>query len=90
MTKEKTKQFVDVSEKESVLNHLVLFNDHVNSFDFVIESLVEVCDHNPMQAENCAMIAHYKGKCSIKNGSLTELEPIHHALSNRQLTVEIQ
>jgi ATP-dependent Clp protease adaptor protein ClpS len=90
MTKEKTKQFVDVSEKERVRNHLVLFNDHVNSFDFVIESLVEVCGHNPMQAENCAMIAHYRGKCSVKSGSFSELEPIHNALSNRQLTVEIQ
>jgi ATP-dependent Clp protease adaptor protein ClpS len=90
MTKEKTKIVVDVDEKESLLNRLILFNDEVNTFDFVIDSLVEVCNHNPMQAENCAMIAHYKGRCSVKNGSLDELEPIHNILSDRQLTVEIQ
>ena len=90
MTREKTKGIVDVSEKEVLLKKLILFNDDVNSFDFVIDALVEVCKHNPMQAENCAMIAHYKGRCSVKNGSFNELEPIHSALSNRQLTVEIQ
>lgn len=90
MTREKTKEVVNVSEKEVLQKRLILFNDDVNSFDFVIDSLVEVCEHNPMQAENCAMIAHYKGRCSVKNGSINELEPIHSALCDRQLTVEIQ
>lgn len=90
MTKEKNKAIVEINEKEELQNKLILFNDDVNSFDFVIDSLVEVCEHNPMQAENCAMIAHYKGRCSVKNGSINELEPIHSALSDRQLTVEIQ
>jgi len=90
MTKEKTKSDVFVSEKEELGKKLVLFNDEVNTFDFVIDSLVNVCNHNAMQAENCAMIAHYKGRCSVKNGSFTELEPLHTALSDRQLIVEIQ
>lgn len=90
MTKEKTKAIADISEKEMLKKKLVLFNDDVNTFDFVINSLIEVCEHNAMQAENCAMIAHYKGRCSVKNGSFNELEPIHNALSGRQLTVEIQ
>ncbi len=90
MTREKTKSVVDVSEEEELQKKLILFNDEVNTFDFVIDSLVEVCKHDAMQAENCAMIAHYKGKCSVKNGSFNELEPIHNALSSRELTVEIQ
>ncbi len=90
MTREKTKSVVDVSEEEALQKRLILFNDEVNTFDFVIDSLVEICNHDAMQAENCAMIAHYKGKCSVKNGSFNELEPIHNALSSRELTVEIQ
>lgn len=90
MTKEKTKKEVDLDESIGFGNRLILFNDEVNTFDFVIDSLVEVCEHNPMQAENCAMIAHYKGKCSVKNGSFEELEPFYHELSSRKLTVEIQ
>ena len=90
MTKEKTKFESEISETEVKSNQLILFNDEVNSFDFVIDSLVEVCNHNPMQAENCAMIAHYKGKCSVMKGSFKHLETYFIELSNRQLTVEIQ
>ncbi len=90
MTREKAKTIVEINEKEDLEKRLILFNDEVNSFDFVINSLIEICEHNAMQAENCAMIAHYKGKCSVKNGSFNELEPFHNALSDRQLTVEIQ
>ena len=55
---------------------LVLYNDEVNTFDFVIESLVEVCKHEPEQAEQCAWIAHFKGKCSVRSGDLDELKPL--------------
>ena len=65
---------------------LVLFNDDVNSFDFVIESLVEVCDHDPVQAEQCALIAHYNGKCGIKLGTLVELLPMNNELNNRGIS----
>ena len=65
---------------------LILFNDDVNSFDFVIESLVEVCDHDPEQAEQCAMIAHFKGKCGIKVGTLKELTPMNNELNNRGIS----
>ena len=71
-------------------NQLLLFNDDVNSFDFVIETLVEVCQHDPMQAEQCAWIAHLKGKCTVKSGEFTELKPIHDEMSNRGLTVSIE
>jgi ATP-dependent Clp protease adaptor protein ClpS len=90
MTKEKEflspeDQVVDFQEKK-----LILFNDEVNTFDFVIESLVEVCDHTYEQAETCAWITHYKGKCQIKSGSDDLLQPIKSELLNRKLTVSIE
>lgn len=71
-------------------NKLVLFNDDVHSFDFVIEALVEVCSHELLQAEQCTLIVHYKGKCAVKNGTWDELEPLCTALLDRGLTAEIQ
>jgi ATP-dependent Clp protease adaptor protein ClpS len=70
--------------------HIVLFNDDVNTFDWVIHSLVEICDHSPDQAEQCAYIVHYRGKCDVKNGSYEELEPMCTALLDRGLSAEIQ
>ena len=61
-----------------------------NTFDFVIQVLIDVCEHDSMQAENCAMIAHYKGKCQIMNGTNRELVPYYTELTNRKLTVEIK
>ncbi len=78
----------DTNKEEQ--KRLILYNDDVNTFDFVIETLVEVCEHDPFQAENCALIAHFKGKCPVKNGSFTELKPIYQEMSNRKLTVEIK
>jgi ATP-dependent Clp protease adaptor protein ClpS len=52
---------------------LVLFNDDVHSFDFVIEALMEVCGHELLQAEQCTVLVHYKGKCAVKNGTWEEL-----------------
>jgi ATP-dependent Clp protease adaptor protein ClpS len=76
---------VEVEEKK-----LVLFNDEVNTFDFVIQSLMDVCCHEPMQAEQCTLIVHYNGKCAVKNGSWEKLEPMCTALLDRGLTAEIQ
>lgn len=69
---------------------LVLFNDEVHSFDFVIEALMDVCGHELLQAEQCTVIVHYKGKCAVKNGTWEELEPMCTALLERGLTAEIQ
>ncbi len=87
--KEKEKAEVDILEKETDLYDLVLFNDDFNTFDWVIESLVEVCKHDPLQAEQCAFIVHFKGKCTVKSADFTTLEPLHRELSNRNLTVDI-
>jgi ATP-dependent Clp protease adaptor protein ClpS len=76
---------VEVEEKK-----LILFNDEVNTFDFVIQSLMDVCRHEPLQAEQCTLIVHYNGKCAVKNGSWEKLEPMCTALLDRGLTAEIQ
>ena len=68
---------------------LVLFNDDVNTFDFVTDTLIDVCGHDELQAEQCALIVHYKGKCAVKSGSHTELKPPFKEMSNRDLTVAI-
>jgi len=68
---------------------LVLFNDDVNTFDDVIRWLIEICEHEAMQAEQCAYIVHHAGKCSVKTGSWDELEPKATALLDRGLSVEI-
>lgn len=69
---------------------LIVHNDNVNSFDWVIQSFVEVLKHSHTQAEQCAMIIHYKGKCSVKDGSYDELEPYKDTLGNRGLNVTIE
>lgn len=78
----------DVAISET--SKLVLFNDEVNTFDFVIESLISVCGHDLLQAEQCTLLVHYKGKCEVKNGEFTKLEPMCTALLDRGLTAEIQ
>ncbi len=69
---------------------LLLYNDDVNTFDFVIKSLVEICNHNNEQAEQCAYITHYKGKCDIKSGSFELLKPMKNILIDRGLSVTIE
>ena len=88
-TQTETEEEVLVLTETEKQNNIVLFNDDVNTFDFVIESLVQYCKHDPVQAEQCAFIVHYKGKCSVKNGSYEELEPICTRLLELGLSAEI-
>ena len=76
-------------EEENEENKLVLYNDDVNTFDFVIESLIKVCKHTLEQAEQCTMLVHYKGKCTVKTGDMETLMPMHQKLLGRGLTSEI-
>ena len=80
---------VAVLEMEDEVYKLVLWNDDVNTFDFVIESLIEICGHTLEQAEQCTILVHYKGKCTVKTGSLKVLKPMHEKLLSRSLTSEI-
>lgn len=76
--------------ESNIENVLVLYNDDVNSFDHVILFLTLICDHTPVQAEQCAMIAHNNGKCIIKKGNYLKLEKMKYRLEEVNLTVEIQ
>ncbi len=69
---------------------LIVFNDDVNTFDHVINSLIKVCKHNPIQAEQCTHIIHFNGKCQVKRGEYEKLEPMCTALLDRGITAEIQ
>jgi ATP-dependent Clp protease adaptor protein ClpS len=69
---------------------LIVFNDDVNTFDHVIESLIKICKHEPEQAEQCTWIIHYNGKCQVKRGEFEKLEPLCTALLERGLSAEIQ
>ena len=89
MTPEKLQPADDTQELSAHENDLILFNDDVNTFDFVIETLIDVCGHDPYQAEQCAMIAHYNGKCAVKSGTIQELKPPHDEMLNRKLNVTI-
>lgn len=79
-----------VEEKLSAGYTLLLYNDDVNTFDHVIESLVEVCKHQLLQAEQCAVLVHYTGKCAIKSGEYETLEPMCTALLDRGLSAKIE
>lgn len=83
-------ELVETDTETGTGGSLVLFNDEVNSFDFVIESLIDVCGHDPLQAEQCTIIVHFKGKCAVKDGTWEKLEPMCTALLDRGLTAEIQ
>ena len=88
-TKKKEQKGYDVSEKETNLHEIVLFNDDVNTFDFVIDSLIEVCDHTMEQAEQCTLLVHYKGKCTVKTGEYSDLKPRCTSLLTKGLSAEI-
>lgn len=80
-------------EKEESLSHdknLVLLNDDVNAFEYVIKILTKVCGHDPLQAEQCASLAHYTGKCQIKRGELVVLKHIQKELNEKGLKVIIE
>jgi ATP-dependent Clp protease adaptor protein ClpS len=76
-------------EQVAINNEIVLFNDDVNTFDHVIETLIIVCDHTAEQAEQCAILVHYKGKCTVKTGSYEELKPKCSLLLEAGLSAEI-
>jgi len=69
---------------------LVLYNDDVNSFDHVIDCLINYCGHDAFQAEQCAIIVHFKGKCTVKEGEYDKLVPIANTLLNRGLKVKVE
>lgn len=88
-TKEKIQEEIDVLEQETHKYEIVLHNDDVNTFDHVIDSLVLVCEHTELQAEQCAMLVHFKGKCAVKTGEFDYLKPRCSKLLSLGLSAEI-
>ena len=87
--KEKKKEEIDILEQEVNQHEIVLFNDDVHTFDYVINSLIDVCEHTMEQAEQCTYLVHYKGKCAVKTGEFDELKPKCSKLLDLGLSAEI-
>lgn len=85
-----TEELVETDVAEKSESALVLYNDDVNTFDHVITCLVKYCKHELLQAEQCAHIVHFKGKCAVKHGTVRKLKPIASALLDKGLSVEIE
>ncbi|UYW02429.1 ATP-dependent Clp protease adaptor ClpS [Flavobacterium agricola] len=88
--KEEVLEEVSIKDLLSDSYEIILFNDDHNTFDHVIKTLIKVCKHDNLQAEQCALLVHYTGKCGVKTGSRKELEPLCSKLLDADLTVEIQ
>lgn len=69
---------------------LILYNDDFNTFEHVINCLVKYCKHDIYQAEQCAWIVHTKGKCRVKSGEYTDLEPLCTALCDQGLSATVE
>lgn len=76
----------EISEEYKVILH----NDEVNTFDWVIECLIDICKHDELQAEQCALLVHYKGKAVVKVGGIEEMKNICEALCNRDLAAAVE
>ncbi|MEL6304406.1 MAG: ATP-dependent Clp protease adaptor ClpS [Bacteroidota bacterium] len=88
-TQEKSSEALLVEEDVKKQHEIVLFNDDVNTFDHVIDTLIKVCDHTPEQAEQCSLIVHYNGKCTVKTGEYNDLKPRCSKLLDAGLSAEI-
>ncbi|MES2381669.1 MAG: ATP-dependent Clp protease adaptor ClpS [Bacteroidota bacterium] len=92
MSKEKTKELAEVDVLDAIESgaKVVLYNDDVNTFDWVIECLCEICEHETLQAEQCAMLVHFKGKALVKKGEEDKMKSICQALCDRGLSAVVE
>lgn len=88
-TIEKVRERVSIQEVTAKNNEIIVYNDDVNTFDHVIETLMRVCEHTAEQAEQCSLIVHYNGKCTVKTGSIDKLKPQCTQLLEAGLSAEI-
>jgi ATP-dependent Clp protease adaptor protein ClpS len=87
---EDTDVLTDVLTEETIGFNLIVWNDEVNSFEWVIETLVKICGHSPEQAEQCAIIIHFKGKYAVKSGTYEDLKPQCDAINDRRINATIE
>lgn len=87
-----TREAEDVAILEEVLHpfQLIVWNDEVNTFEWVIETLIEICGHTQEQAEQCAYIIHFRGKYAVKQGSMEDLKPMCQAICERGIGATIE
>ena len=87
-----TEELVDEMVLEQLVDqqNLIVYNDDVNTFDHVIDSLIKVCGHDILQAEQCTWIIHYNGKCQVKAGYFDRLEPMCTSLLDRGISAVIE
>ena len=90
LTDIKEKEFTEVLEDIDEPFHLIVWNDEVNTFEWVIETLMEVCGHSYEQAEQCAYIIHFKGKYAVKHGSYEKLKPMCEAITERGIGATLE
>jgi ATP-dependent Clp protease adaptor protein ClpS len=83
-------EIIETVLKEEAIKALIIYNDDVNTFGFVTETLIEVCEHDALQAEQCTLLIHYTGKCVVKNGTFKKLKPMCEALLDRGLSAKIE
>lgn len=89
MTQTQHQEDVLLLEETTDLRNLVVYNDDVNTFDHVIQTLIEVCKHTPEQAEQCTLLIHHKGKCTVKVGTFEELQAMCAAIHDRGISADI-
>jgi ATP-dependent Clp protease adaptor protein ClpS len=85
--------YEEIVEMEEAIDdpfHLVVWNDEVNTFEWVIESLIEICQHSYEQAEQCAYIIHFKGKYAVKHGTYEDLKPMCDAITERGIGATVE
>jgi len=88
--KEKTLHRDSKQDSRGEKYSLILYNDEINTFDHVIKSLVEVCGHDSVQAEQCALIVHLKGRCEIKSGIIEVLQVMSRSLNAKGLNSKVE
>jgi len=84
------KKILEIKENIVKSCDLIIYNDDVNTFEFVIESIVEICEHSSIQAEQCTWIIHHNGKCSVKRGTFNKLKPMAEAFLERGISAVIE
>ena len=90
LTELKEDELVEVLDEVSNPFHLIVWNDEVNTFEWVIETLMEICNHSYEQAEQCAYVIHFKGKYAVKHGSYEVLKPMCDAITDRGIGATIE
>ena len=88
-TQEKHKLQNESSTETSKNRFLILHNDDVHTFDYVIDALIDICEHDTLQAEQCTMIIHFKGKCNIKGGTFDQLKHMKEQFIKKELNATI-